>query len=70
MSELVGNLWLAFQFLVLLSLVVAIPTGLILGLMYAIDAVTIGRWQRQIRSPKRRRRLNGTIVANHIGKRY
>ena len=61
------NLWLLAQIVALMAFVVGVPTLLLLALLYTIDACRWGRWQRYM-SPQRRRRLNGSMVANHIGR--
>jgi hypothetical protein len=64
---MIETLWLATQFIVLFTLVIGLPTLLILGVWYVYDAFRWGRFQRCL-SGKQRRRLNGTLIANHFGR--
>jgi len=64
---MIETIWLAAQFMVLLTLAVGLPTLIVLGIWYAYDAVRWGRWQKHL-SYKDRRRLNGSLIANHFGR--
>lgn len=64
---MIENLWLLAQIVALMAFVVGVPTLILLAVLYTVDACRWGRWQCYM-SPKRRRRMNGTMVANHIGR--
>jgi hypothetical protein len=61
------NLLFIVQVVALMAFAVGVPTLLLLAVLYTIDACRWGRWQRHM-SPKGRRRMNGTMIASHIGR--
>lgn len=65
---MVSDLWIWAQIIFIIVLVIGVPASLIIGVLLAIDSMAYGRMQRYVRSPEKRRRTNGSVLAQHIGK--